>query len=97
MLIIANSNNDNRNISSNNNSSSYIFFKKVHYIKNYYREGYLIYCITYLLSFIQVFSDSTCPWHPSTSKKIVAKLILDSDLDLGTLANMAMQGAKAFT
>ncbi len=45
----------------------------------------------------QVFPETGCPWHPSTSKKIVAKLILNSDLDLGTLANMAVQGAKAFT
>ncbi len=44
-----------------------------------------------------MFSDSGCPWHPSTSKKIVAKLIMNSDLDLGTLANMAIQGAKAFS
>jgi len=43
------------------------------------------------------FAERACPWHPQTSKRIVAKLILNSDLDLGTLATMAVQGAKAFT
>jgi len=43
-----------------------------------------------------VFTESSCPWHPNTSRRIVAKLLLNSDLDLGTLANLAVQGARAF-
>ncbi len=45
----------------------------------------------------EVFSGDVCPWHPNTSKKVIAKLILNSDLDMATLANLAVQGAKAFS
>lgn len=43
-----------------------------------------------------VYQESSCPWDKSTSKKIVSKLILESDLDLSTLASLAVEGAKAF-
>ena len=45
----------------------------------------------------EVYSVQACPWDQRTSKKIIGKLILDSDLDLSTLASLAIQGAKAFT
>lgn len=44
-----------------------------------------------------VYSVHSCPWDSRTSKKIITNLILDSDLDLSTLASLAMQGAKAFS
>jgi hypothetical protein len=44
----------------------------------------------------EVYPDESCPWDRKTSKKIIAKLIMDSDLDLSTLASMAVEGAKAF-
>ena len=42
------------------------------------------------------FPADGCPWSPAASKRILAKVIMNSDLDLGTMAAMAMQGAKAF-